>query len=60
MHTLIFATNNQNKVNEIQSLVGEDFKIIPLKAAGIDIDIPEPHDTFKGNAAEKARTIFFI
>ena len=60
MHTLIFATNNQNKVNEIQSLVGSDFKIIPLKEAGIDIDIPEPHDTLQENAYEKAITIFNI
>jgi XTP/dITP diphosphohydrolase len=60
MHTLIFATNNQHKVNEIQSLVGSDFKIIPLNEAGIDIDIPEPHDTLQENAFEKAITIFNI
>ena len=60
MYTLIFATNNENKVREIQSLVGTDFKIIPLKEAGIDIDIPEPHDSFQDNAAEKARTIFAL
>ncbi len=58
MYTLIFATNNQNKVQEIQSLIGADFKIIPLNEAGIDIDIPEPHHTFQENANEKARTIF--
>jgi len=58
MHTIIFATNNRNKVAEIQSLVGQDFEIIPLKEAGIDIDIPEPHDHLEANAAEKARTIF--
>jgi XTP/dITP diphosphohydrolase len=58
MYTLIFATNNANKVKEIQSLVGPDFKIIPLKEAGIDIDIPEPHDSLQDNASEKARTIF--
>jgi XTP/dITP diphosphohydrolase len=60
MHTLIFATNNQHKVNEIQSLVGNDFNIIPLKEAGIDIDIPEPHDTLQENANEKAVTIFNV
>ena len=58
MHTLIFATNNQHKIEEIQALVGSDFEIIPLKAAGIDIDIPEPHDTLEQNAHEKAITIF--
>ncbi len=58
MHTLIFATNNRNKVAEIQSLVGSDFEIIPLKEAGIDIDIPEPHDQLEANALEKATTIY--
>lgn len=58
MYQLIFATNNRNKVAEIQSLVGNDFTIIPLKEAGIDKDIPEPHDSLEANAAEKARTIF--
>lgn len=58
MHTLIFATNNRNKVAEIQSLVGANFTIIPLKEAGIDIDIPEPHDQLEANAHEKAVTIF--
>jgi XTP/dITP diphosphohydrolase len=58
MHRLIFATNNRNKVAEIQSLVGNDFEIIPLKEAGIEIDIPEPHDQLEANAEEKARTIF--
>ena len=58
MHTLIFATNNRNKVAEIQSLVGPNFTIIPLKEAGIDIDIPEPHDQLEANAHEKAATIF--
>ena len=58
MYTLIFATNNRNKVAEIQSLVGPNFTIIPLKEAGIEIDIPEPHDQLEANAQEKAVTIF--
>ena len=57
-HTLIFATNNRNKVAEIQSLVGANFTIIPLKEAGIEIEIPEPHDQLEANAHEKAVTIF--
>ena len=58
MHTLIFATNNRNKVAEIQSLVGANLTIIPLKEAGIEIEIPEPHDQLEANALEKAMTIF--
>ena len=57
MHTIIFATNNEHKIKEIQSLVGNDFTIITLQEAGIDIDIPEPHDTLQENAYEKAITI---
>ncbi len=55
---LIFATNNQHKVDEIRSLLQNKFDIITLKEAGIDIDIPEPHNTLEANAREKARTIY--
>ncbi|NNV56212.1 RdgB/HAM1 family non-canonical purine NTP pyrophosphatase [Limnovirga soli] len=55
---LIFATNNQHKVTEIRSVIGDHFNIITLKEAGIDIDIPEPHDTLEANAQEKAETIY--
>ncbi|MEC5146968.1 RdgB/HAM1 family non-canonical purine NTP pyrophosphatase [Chitinophaga sp. 212800010-3] len=54
---LIFATNNQNKVKEFRSLLGDQFEIITLHEAGIDIDIPEPHDTLEANATEKSSTI---
>lgn len=56
--TLIFASNNQHKVEEILSLTGTQFQIITLKEAGIDIDIPEPHDTIEANASEKSNTIY--
>ncbi len=58
MTKLIFATNNKNKVEEIKSVAGELFSIVSLKEAGIDIDIPEPHDTLEENASEKSKTIF--
>ena len=54
---IIFATNNANKVAEIQSAIGHEIKVISLREAGIDIDIPEPHDTLAANAEEKSRTI---
>lgn len=57
MNTLIFATNNQNKVDEVRLVLGNTFHIITLKEAGIDIDIPEPHDTLEANATEKSTVI---
>lgn len=38
-------------------MLGNAFNIITLKEAGIDIDIPEPHDTLEANAREKSETI---
>lgn len=58
MHTLVFATNNHNKVKEIRAMLGDAFNIITLEEAGIDIDIPEPHDTLEDNATEKSTVIF--
>ena len=54
---LVFATNNQNKVTEIRLVLTDRFEITTLKEAGIDIDIPEPHDTLEANATEKSTTI---
>jgi XTP/dITP diphosphohydrolase len=58
MNTIIFATNNQNKVSEVKSIVLGKFNIISLKEAGIDIDIAEPFDTLEENAKEKAKVIY--
>lgn len=58
MHKLIFATNNKNKVEEIKSIEMIDYEIISLKEAGINIDIPEPHNTLEENASEKSRVIY--
>ena len=54
---IIFATNNAHKVEEIQSAIGNSLEVISLRDAGIDIDIPEPHDTLEANASEKSSTI---
>ena len=55
---LIFATNNQHKVDEVSLISGKEFEIITLKEAGINIDIPEPHQTLEENASEKSKTIY--
>ena len=55
---LIFATNNQHKVDEIRHAIDSSFELLSLKEAGINIDIPEPHDTLEANATEKSKTIY--
>jgi XTP/dITP diphosphohydrolase len=60
MNTLIFATNNQHKIDEIRTVIGTRFNIITLAEAGIHIDIPEPHDTIEENAAEKSSFIYHL
>lgn len=58
MENLIFATNNQHKVDEIRAVLAGKWEIQTLKEAGIEKDIPEPHDSLEANALEKSRTIF--
>lgn len=56
--TLVFATNNSNKVAEIRAALHHNFRIVSLKEAGIDIEIPEPHNTLEANATEKSTIIY--
>ncbi len=58
MDKLIFATNNQHKVEEIRLILGQRYEIITLKDAGINIDIEEPHHTLEENAFEKSSIIY--
>jgi XTP/dITP diphosphohydrolase len=54
---IIFATNNAHKIEEIRAAIGDSLEVIGLKQAGIEIDIPEPHDTLEANAIEKSTAI---
>ena len=58
MIELIFATNNAHKVEEIQAIIPASLKVVSLKQAGIEIDIPEPFDTLEENAKEKSSVIY--
>ncbi len=58
MRTLIFATNNDHKAEEIRALLKNQVSIITLKEAGIDKDIPEPFDTLEENARAKSTAIY--
>lgn len=60
---LIFASNNQHKIEELKAFAGKEsdsyrIEIVSLKDAGINIDIPEPHDTLEENASEKSWAIY--
>ncbi len=55
---LVFATANQNKVLEVQKLVGQKFKLLSLTDIGCDEEIPETADSFKGNALQKAKFVY--
>jgi len=54
---LVFATNNQNKVNEIKSILGEGVEILSLKDIGCNEELPETQETLEGNAFQKARYV---
>ena len=55
--TLVFATNNQHKIDEAQDIVKGKLKLISLKEAGVDIDVDETETTFRGNAWLKAQAV---
>lgn len=54
---LVFASNNQNKIKEIQLLVPNSIEIVSLKDIGCTEDIPETADTIEGNAILKANYV---
>jgi XTP/dITP diphosphohydrolase len=54
---LVFATNNQNKINEIQGLIPDTITVLSLKDIGCFEDIPETQPTIEGNAIQKATYI---
>ena len=51
---IVFATNNPNKLKEIQSLMPEGIEILSLKEIGCTEDIPETGTTLEANAFQKA------
>ena len=54
---LVFASNNKNKIQEIQTLVPNTIQIVSLEEIGCFEDIPETADTIEGNAILKANYV---
>lgn len=57
MKTLVFATNNLHKLEEVRDILGGSFRIASLKEIGCTDDISETADTLEGNALQKARYV---
>ncbi|MGB2143685.1 MAG: non-canonical purine NTP diphosphatase [Flavobacteriaceae bacterium] len=51
---IVFATNNSNKIKEVQALLPSHIKLVSLEEIGCVEDIPETQDTIEGNAIQKA------
>jgi XTP/dITP diphosphohydrolase len=54
---LVFATNNPNKLKEVQSLLPHHIELLSLKDIGCFEDIPETQNTIEDNAIQKANYI---
>jgi XTP/dITP diphosphohydrolase len=54
---IVFASNNQNKILEIQSMLPESIQILSLESIGCFEEIPETSDTIEGNAILKANYV---
>ena len=59
IETIVLASHNLNKVEEIQMLLGNQFHVIPQQAFDIP-PIEETGSTFQENALLKAKTVFDI
>ena len=54
---IVFASNNKNKIQEIQSMLPESIQIVSLESIGCFEEIPETADTIEGNAILKANFV---
>lgn len=54
---LVFASNNKNKIKEIQQLLPNAIELLSLEAIGCHEEIPETADTIEGNAILKANYV---
>ncbi|MFY8214208.1 MAG: non-canonical purine NTP diphosphatase [Flavobacterium sp.] len=54
---IVFASNNPNKVKEIQMVLPDTIQLVSLADIGCTDDIPETADTLEGNAILKANYV---
>lgn len=56
--TLIFATHNRHKLEEVQAVLGPAFTLVTPDEAGVHEEIPEEQPTLEGNAFQKADFLY--
>jgi XTP/dITP diphosphohydrolase len=57
VETIIVATQNKDKAKEIKKILGEEYKVLTMGDAGVDLDIVEDGDSFEANALIKAKAL---
>lgn len=57
MEKLVFATNNNHKLDEVRAILGSTVEVLSLKDINCFENIPETADTLEGNALLKARFV---
>lgn len=55
---IVFATNNQHKLEEIRNILGHRFEVVSLSEIGCHEDIPETGTTLEENALMKAQYVY--
>lgn len=60
MKKIIFATKNNDKLKEIKEILGNNYDILSLKDADIEVDVIEDGETFEDNSVKKAEEIMKI
>ena len=56
--TLIFATNNAHKLQELRRMAAGSLDVASLREAGVHEDLPETQPSIEGNALQKARRAY--
>ena len=58
MSSVIIATNNRHKLDEIQAILNEGISLKTLKDIGCTEELAEDQDTIEGNSFQKAEYIY--
>ncbi len=58
MKKLCFATQNPNKLKEVQQMLGSEFELVSLDMIGCTEEIPETQPTIEGNSLQKAQYVW--